>query len=58
MGKESIKFCQEPSKEYLQKLEDCGNDPKSVEGFYALNKAGSNAERGWQPTWDARDARK
>lgn len=55
---ENLNFCQKPSKEYLKKLEECGGDPRSVEGFRALNKAGTNVGRGWQPTWEARDARK
>lgn len=58
MEKEGIKFCHEPSEAYLKRLDECGEDPKSLEGFYALQKSGSIAERGWQPTWEARDVRK
>lgn len=56
--KENLIFCQKPSELYLQMLEECGDDPKSVEGYIALIRAGNNAERGWKPTWEARDARK
>ena len=38
-------------------LEDCGDDPRSVAGRYAINKAGAGVERGWIPTCDARDFR-
>ena len=55
--KENLKFCQEPSKAYLKMLENCGGDPRSVVGRHAINKAGSIMERGWFPTWDARDLR-
>jgi len=52
---ETRKFCQAPSNQYLEMLEDCGGDPRSVAGRYAINKAG--VERGWIPTCDARDSR-
>jgi hypothetical protein len=54
---EKINFCQEPSGQYLKMLEECGEDPRSVSGSHAINSAGSLAERGWFPTWDARDSR-
>ncbi len=53
-----MKFCQAPSKDYLTKLEECGGDPRSVAGHHAMKKAGPRAERGWQPDYEARDARK
>lgn len=56
--KENLHFCQEPSKVFLRKLEESNGDPKSVIGQRALDETGINAEKGWQPTWDARDARK
>lgn len=52
---ESIKFCQKPSKQYLEMLEKCGGDPRSAVGRYAINTSGGNAERGWVPTWDSRE---
>ena len=52
-----IKFCQEPSGQYLEMLAEWGGDPRSVSGSHAINQAGSLAKRGWAPTWDARDAR-
>jgi len=54
---ETRKFCQAPSNQYLKMLENCGDDPRSVAGRYATNKAGDSAERGWIPTYDARDSR-
>ena len=53
-----IKFCQEPSGQYLEMLAKWGEDPRSVSGSHAINKAGSLAKRGWAPTWDARDIRR
>ena len=47
-------FCIVPSSAYLELLEDCDGDPRSAVGTRALIEAGPNAERGWQPTWDAR----
>ena len=48
-------FCIIPSSAYLELLEECGGDPKSVTGTRALVESGPNAEKGWQPTWDARE---
>jgi hypothetical protein len=53
----NISFCQAPSDAYLKMLEKCDGDPRSVAGQRAINQAGSNAERGWFPTWDARNAK-
>ena len=47
-------FCQTPSMLYDKKLEECGGDPRIVLGKYAMDRS----QNGWQPTWDARDARK
>lgn len=55
--RESILFCQKPSTQYLNMLESCGDDPRSVAGQYVLNRAGRLAQRGWQPDFDVRDAR-
>jgi hypothetical protein len=33
---EKITFCQEPSKRYLDLLDECGGDPRSVAGMDAL----------------------
>ena len=52
-----VNFCQKPSEKYLETLEGCDDDPRSVVGYYAINNAGSHAEKGWVPTWDARDLR-
>lgn len=52
---ESIKFCQKPSEQYLEMLEECGGDPRSAVGRHAINISGGNAERGWIPTWDSRE---
>ncbi len=54
--KETINFCQEPSEALLRKLEESNGDPKSAIGQHALDEMGKN-KRGWQPAWDARDAR-
>lgn len=54
-NKHKVIFCQEPSKPYEDMLEKCGGDPRLVAGRRAVNKAGARAERGWQPTWDARN---
>ena len=56
--KENLNFCQEPSGTYLKKLDEWGGDPRSTVSSFAIERAGNNAEKGWQPTWDARDARK
>ncbi len=56
--RESIQFCQQPSPRYMQMLEKCGDDPRSVAGTYVLNRAGPRAQRGWVSDFDARDARK
>jgi len=56
--KEVLNFCQEPSETFLTKLEKSNGDPKSAVGQRALDEAGPNAKKGWQPAWDARDARK
>ncbi|MDP3973419.1 MAG: hypothetical protein Q8P92_01165 [Candidatus Daviesbacteria bacterium] len=53
----SLQFCQQPSQRYLQMLEECGNDPRSVAGRYALERS-LNGQRGWIPDFDARDIRK
>lgn len=42
----SIKFCQEPSKYYLEMLEECGGDPRSVAGIHAMREAGALARGG------------
>lgn len=52
-----ITFCQKPSKQYLEMLEKCGGDPRSVIGHHAINKSGGSMEKGWFPAWDARDFR-
>jgi len=57
IDEEFIKFCQEPSNQYLKMLENCGGDPRSAVGRHTINRSGSTAERGWFPTWDARDFR-
>ena len=56
MSKENIRFCQEPSRQYLKELDNHGGDPRSVIGAQAIRQAGAKAERGWRPAWDARDA--
>lgn len=56
--KEIITFCQKPSDTYIRMLDECGADPRVVSGQKAINRAGHWAERGWQPTYEARDARK
>lgn len=53
-NKEFIKFCQAPSNAYLEFYENCDQDPRLVAGRYALNKAGSLAQRGWQANWEDR----
>lgn len=57
IGVVPVKFCREPSEHYLKLLDECGDDPRSVAGQYAINKAGGRLEKGWIPTWDARDSR-
>lgn len=54
-NRQHINFCQEPSDSYVEMLEKCGGDPRSVAGRHAINRAGALSERGWQPTWDARN---
>ncbi len=49
--------CQQPSAQYMQLLEESGGDHRSVAGIYAIKRAGALAEKGWQPDYDARDAR-
>ena len=50
---ENTKWCLEPSTDFYKMLEECGGDPRSVYNRFAINRI----QRGWQPTWDARDAR-
>ena len=50
-----VEYCQQPSDQYMALIDDCLGDPKSALGARALQEAGSRAERGWQPTWDARE---
>lgn len=52
-----VRFCQAPSEQYMIALEEAGYDPRSVAGIRAIKESGFNAERGWKPTWDARDQR-
>jgi len=55
---ESIRYCHEPSNQYLKMLEECQGDPRSVSGVYALNKMGSfRARIGYVPDFDARGFR-
>ena len=56
--RDPINFCQQPSQRYMEMLDNCGDDPRSVEGRYALNRAGANAQRGWISAFDSRDIRK
>lgn len=44
-------FCQQPSDKYVRVLEECGGDPRVVEGQRAINRM---KRHGWQPAWDAR----
>lgn len=48
-----MNFCQEPSAQYLEALEEWGDDPRSVAGAHALKMAGLNGG-GWHPDWDSR----
>lgn len=52
-----ITFCQKPSSRYMLMLEECGGDHRVVSGQYAINRAGYRTEKGWQPTYEARDSR-
>lgn len=49
-----ITFCREPSNQYLKMLRECGDDPRSVAGQYAINRSHKGE---WYPAWDARDIR-
>ena len=51
----SRNFCQKPSKQYLQLLDEAGGDPRATAGEQALRDL--SATGGWAPTLDARDAR-
>ncbi len=48
-------FCQQPSDQYLEALEEAGGDPRVVAGERALE--GLKKTGGWVPDWEARDAR-
>lgn len=52
-----LTFCQQPSNAYLVMLEECDGDPRSVSGYYAMKRSGPLMKGGWQPDWEARDAR-
>lgn len=54
--REDTQFCQAPSDQYMQELEEAGGDPRLVLSRRAIRES---RKRGgaWVPTWDARDRR-
>lgn len=57
-SKRKVNFCHEPSDTYLDRLEEYGDDPRSVIGHEVLSASGPMAEKGWIPSWDSRESRR
>lgn len=58
IDRQTTQYCQRPSTDYMALLADCEDDPRTAVSVEALQLAGKNAERGWFPTYDARDRRR
>lgn len=52
----TINFCHQAGSKYEELLEECMGDPRSVAGIFALRMSGPNAERGYIPSFDSREA--
>lgn len=49
-------FCQEPSDEFLDAIEENMDDPRIAISLKAI-KESEKRKGAWVPTWDARDSR-
>lgn len=54
--REHTNFCQQPSDQFMEELEEAGGDPRVAISRRTMRES---RKRGgaWVPTWDARDRR-